>query len=281
MELTVFLLLLGGAACHAAWNAMIKLRLEPLDATILISIGCGLIAAPGLFIFGLPAQASWIFVLASLVIHFLYYITLAEAYRTGDLGQVYPIARGAAPLLTALASTVVLSEPIGLLGWIGLLTLTSGIGLLSIKGQSGLPHLQRRAILFALATAGTVAAYSIVDGLGARLSGAALAYATVLFVGDSLMMLVFGLVRRGRAMFRDVDRLWPTLLIGGAFSTISYAIAIWAMTQAPLALVAAVRETSVLFAALLSVVLLKERVMLVRIVAVVLVVGGLVIIRLR
>ena len=281
MELTVFLLLLGGAACHAAWNAMIKLRLEPLDATILISIGCGLIAAPGLFIFGLPAQASWIFVLASLVIHFLYYITLAEAYRTGDLGQVYPIARGAAPLLTALASTVVLSEPIGLLGWIGLLTLTSGIGLLSIKGQSGLPHLQRRAILFALATAGTVAAYSIVDGLGARLSGSALAYATVLFVGDSLMMLVFGLVRRGRAMFRDVDRLWPTLLIGGAFSTISYAIAIWAMTQAPLALVAAVRETSVLFAALLSVVLLKERVMLVRIVAVVLVVGGLVIIRLR
>ena len=281
MELTVFLLLLGGAACHAAWNVMIKLRLEPLDATILISIGCGLIAAPGLFIFGLPAQASWIFVLASLVIHFLYYITLAEAYRTGDLGQVYPIARGAAPLLTALASTVVLSEPIGVLGWIGLLTLTSGIGLLSIKGQSGLPHLQRRAILFALATAGTVAAYSIVDGLGARLSGSALAYATVLFVGDSLMMLVFGLVRRGRAMFRDVDRLWPTLLIGGAFSTISYAIAIWAMTQAPLALVAAVRETSVLFAALLSVVLLKERVMLVRIVAVVLVVGGLVIIRLR
>ena len=281
MELTVFLLLLGGAACHAAWNAMIKLRLDPLDATILISIGCGQFVLPGLLLFGMPDPASWIFIVASLIIHFLYYITLAEAYRTGDLGQVYPIARGAAPLLTALASTVVLSEPIGLLGWIGLLTLTSGIGLLSIRGGGELPHLQRRAILFALATAASIAAYSIVDGLGARASRAALAYAAVLFVLDGVMMLTFGLAWRGRLMFQGVDKFWPTLLIGGTLSSVSYAIAIWAMTKAPLALVVAVRETSVLFAALLSVVLLKERIVPFRIIAATLVVAGLAIIRLR
>lgn len=281
MEWYVFLLLLAGAACHAAWNAMIKLRLEPLDATILISLGTGVIALPFVPFLGMPDPSSWIFMLGSLAIHFLYYIALAEAYRTGDLGQVYPIARGSAPLLTALTSTVVLDEPLGVLGWAGMLTLTSGIILLSFKGRSGVAHLGHRTVVFSLMTATAIAAYSIVDGLGARTSGNALAYAAILFVTDGLMMLVFGFWRRGCTLFHNVEKLWRTLLLGGAFSSVSYAIAIWAMTKAPLALVSAVRETSVLFAAALSVALLKERVLPARVIAACLVVAGLVIIRLR
>ena len=281
MELYVFALLLAGAACHAAWNAIIKLRLQPLDATILISISCGIIALPGLVLFDWPAPRSGLFVIASLAIHFLYYIALAEAYRSGDLGQVYPIARGSAPVLTALISLLVLNEPLGPAGWIGLLTLTSGIGLLSVKGRAGATQLQHRAVGFALLTAVTIAAYSIVDGLGARLSGSALGYASVLFVSDGLMMLAFGFALRGRSLFSSMEKLWPTVLLGGAFSTVSYAIAIWAMTKAPLALVSAVRETSVLFAAVLSVALLKERIVPARLVAAALVVIGLVAIRLR
>ena len=280
MDLHVFLAVLAAALCHAGWNAGLKVRLDPAVAITLISVAAGLVALPLLPVLGSPHEASWPYLAASLGLHLFYYIALAEAYRTGDLGQVYPIARGAAPLMTATGSTLLFGEVLGGLGWSGLLLLTSGIVLLSVRGGRKAQAFDRRAVGFAFATAATIAAYTLVDGQGARLSANVHGYAVWLFVLDGLMMAVFGLLRQRRAITQALPQGALIVLGGGALSLISYWIAIWAMTVSPIALVAAVRETSVLFAAAIGIVLLKEPIVAARFIAATLVMGGLVLIRL-
>jgi drug/metabolite transporter (DMT)-like permease len=281
MDAHVFLLVLAAAFFHAAWNAGLKIRINPGVAITLMSVVAGVLALPLLPAAGLPASASWPYIGASLALHLLYYIALSEAYRTGDLGQVYPIARGTAPLMTATGTTLLLGERLGGLGWAGLVVLTSGVVLLSMRGSRALTGFDGRAIGFAFATAATIAGYTLVDGTGARLSGNAHAYAILLFVLDGLMMAVYAWVRQRREIAEALGLGWVLVAAGGALSLASYWIAIWAMSVAPIALVAAVRETSVLFAALLSVILLKEPVIVARVAAAILVLGGLVLIRLR
>jgi drug/metabolite transporter (DMT)-like permease len=281
MEAYVFLAVLAAAACHAGWNAMVKLRLEPLLATTLIAVASGLVAAPLLPFVAAPHPDSWIYLFASLVIHFVYYLALAEAYRAGDLGQVYPIARGTAPLLTAFAAWLWLAEQLGYSGWAGIWILAAGIMLLSIRGGRGMRKLDRRAVGFALLTALSIAAYTLADGIGARRAGGALAYIVWLFVLDGLMMFAFGLVRFPVTMLAESRRNCAMILCGGALSCAAYAIAIWAMTKAPIALVAALRETSVLFAALIGVAWLREPLIGARVLAVALVVAGMMLVRLR
>jgi drug/metabolite transporter (DMT)-like permease len=281
MDSTVFLAVLAAAAFHAGWNAILKLRLEPLLAMSLIAAASGLVAVPLLPFVDIPHPDSWVYLFASLVIHFVYYIALAEAYRTGDLGQVYPIARGAAPLLTAIGATFWLGEHLGLIGWAGIMVLAGGIILLSFRGERNMRAFDRRAVGFALLTAVSIAAYTLADGIGARLAGGALPYIVWMFVLDGLMMLSFGLARFPGAMIAEGVRSWATALGGGALSCAAYAIAIWAMTKAPIALVAALRETSVLFAALLGIIWLREPLIATRIAAALLVVAGMLLVRLR
>ena len=171
-------------------------------------------------------------------------------------------------------------EAIGLRGWFGILVLVGGVFLLSLRGGRNL-HFDKRAVAFALFTAVTICGYSIVDGLGARASGNAHVYTAWLFLLDGLMMLVFVLLRRGTPVLREFTGFWKEGLIGGTLSLASYAIAIWAMTVAPIALVAALRETSVLFAAAIAVIVLKEPLQRPRIIAAVMIVAGLVLIRLQ
>ena len=281
MDAFVFFAVLTAALFHALWNAGLKVRISPGIAITLMSVVAGAVALPLPFVFGLPAPVSWPYLAASLGIHLFYYIALAEAYRTGDLGQVYPIARGSAPLMTAIGSALLLGESLGALGWGGVVVLTSGVALLSIRGGHALRAFDGRSIGFAFATAVTIAAYTLVDGVGGRLSGSAHAYAVMLFILDGLMMVVYGLVRQRSEIVSAFSAGWTLIVGGGVLSLVSYWIAIWAMSVAPIALVAAVRETSVLFAALLGVFLLKEPVMPVRIVAAGLVLTGLVLIRLH
>src|ERR687897_278034 len=132
MDPFVFAAVLFAALCHASWNTLLKIRLDPFAANALITVACGLIALPALLVTGIAPVVSWPWVIASVILHLGYYIGLTEAYRTGDLSQVYPIARGAAPLMTAVVSTFAIGEYIGLFGWIGILTLVSGVFLLSI-----------------------------------------------------------------------------------------------------------------------------------------------------
>lgn len=281
MDPVVFAAVLFAAACHAGWNAVIKFGLDPFTTTALIAVAAGLVAAPFVPVLGLPPPAAWSWLIGSIVLHLGYYIGLTEAYRTGDMGQVYPIARGTAPLITAGASAVLIAEPLGTLAWCGIAVLAGGVFLMSLRGGSGLPRIDRRAVGFALFTALMTAGYSLTDGMGARVSANPHAYTATLFVGDGLIMAVFALVRRGPAVVADMARYWKSGLIGGTLSLVSYWIAIWAMTVAPIAIVAALRETSVLFGALIAVVILKEPLRAIRVAAAVLIVTGLTLIRMQ
>lgn len=281
MENVVFLAVLFAAACHAGWNALIKVGLDPLSTTTLISIGSGAVALMFLPLVGVPAWAAWPWLIASVVIHLVYFASLIESYRTGDLGQVYPIARGSAPLMTAMATTIFVGEKLSLVGWTGILALVVGVLLLSARGGRELTEIDRRAIGFALFTALTICAYSVVDGIGARLSANPNAYSLWLFVGIAVVMLPYALYRDGPDVVPAMQHFWWRGFAGGALQVLSYGIAIWAMTVAPIAIVATLRETSVLFGAAIAVVVLKEPLRAVRIVAACLIVCGLSMIRLQ
>jgi drug/metabolite transporter (DMT)-like permease len=278
MDPFVFAAVLFAAACHAAWNATIKRGLDPLAVTVAISIGAAVVALACLPFVGLPAAPAWPFVIASVAIHLFYFAGLIEGYRAGDLGQVYPIARGAAPLMTATAMAFI-GERISGLAWLGILVLVAGVLLLSLRGGRDLGKLDRRAVGFALFTAVTVCAYSVVDGIGGRLAQSPNAYSAALFVGIGPVMALYAVARNGRAAFTGVARHAGLGLAGGTLQFCSYAIAIWAMSVAPIAIVAALRETSVLFGAVIAVVILKEPLRASRVVAALLIVAGLALIK--
>jgi drug/metabolite transporter (DMT)-like permease len=282
MDLFVFLAVLFAAACHAAWNASIKRTLDPLATTVLIALGAGAVALVFVPFAGVPAPASWPWLIASIVIHLFYFAGLIESYRAGDLGQVYPIARGAAPLMTAAVTTFTVGEQLGPAGWGGIIALAAGVLLLSLRGGRDIATLDRRAVGAALFTAVTICLYSVVDGIGARAAGPGLAnaYSCLLFVGIAPVVLGYALARRGRAVWAAMVPHWRTGLGGGAMAVISYSIAIWAMTVAPIAIVAALRETSVLFGAIIAVALLGEPLRAARVGAALLIVCGLVLLRL-
>ena len=281
METFVFLAVLFAAACHAGWNALIKVGLDPLSTTTLISVGSGIVALAFSPFVGVPAWAAWPWLAASIVIHLVYFASLIESYRTGDLGQVYPIARGSAPLMTAAVTSIFVGEKLSALGWAGIAALVGGVLLLSARGARHLAEIDRRAIGFALFTALTICAYSVVDGIGARLSANPNGYSVWLFVGIAVVMVPYALYRDGRDVIPAMQRFWLRGFAGGALQVLSYGIAIWAMTVAPIAIVATLRETSVLFGAAIAVVVLKEPLRAARIAAACLIVCGLVLIRVQ
>jgi drug/metabolite transporter (DMT)-like permease len=281
VESFVFVAVLFAAACHAGWNALIKVGLDPLSSTTLIAIGAAAMSVVCLPLAGMPASPAWPWLTASAIIHLLYFAALIEAYRAGDLGQVYPIARGSAPLMTAIVSVVFVGEHLSLLGWSGIVTLAAGVVLLSARGGRGVVKLDRRAVSYALLTALTICAYSVTDGIGVRLSRNPLAYVLWLFVANAIALVPYALWRDRSRVTAAMRRFWLRGLTGGALQALSYGIALWAMTLAPIALVASLRETSVLFGAVIAVLVLKEPLRTARVAAAVLVVCGLVLIRLQ
>jgi drug/metabolite transporter (DMT)-like permease len=280
MDALVFTAVLLAAACHAGWNAVIKRGLDPLATTALISVGAALLGLALLPFVGVPAPASWPWAFASILIHLGYFAALIESYRVGEMSQVYPLARGSAPLMTAVAASALIGERLGPFGWSGIVLLAAGVLLISLRGGGGLAGLDRRAVGYALVTAVMICAYSVVDGLGARSSGNAAAYSVVLFVGIGPVMAIYALARRGPALLGMMQSHWGTVIAGGALQFGSYGVALWAMTLAPIAIVAALRETSVLFGAAIAVVVLRERLRADRVIAAMLIVTGLMLMRL-
>lgn len=281
MESFVFVAVLFAAACHAGWNALIKVGLDPLSTTTLIAIGAAAVSFVCLPLVGMPASQAWPWLAASAIIHLLYFAALIESYRTGDLGQVYPIARGSAPLMTAIVSAALVGEHLNLLGWIGIVTLAAGVLLLSARGGRDIMQLDRRAVGYALLTAFTICAYSVTDGIGVRLSRNPLGYVQWLFVANAIVLVPYALWRDRRSVTVAMRRFWLRGLAGGALQALSYGIVLWAMTLAPIAIVASLRETSVLFGAIIAVIVLKEPLRTARAAAAVLIVCGLVLIRLQ
>lgn len=262
MTATVLLAVLFGALLHAGWNALIKSgRDAALDTALLRAMGA-LVALPVLLLTGWPALAAWPYLIASAVIHVAYYATLAGAYRHGDLGLTYPVMRGSAPVLVALGSATLLGEALSPQGWLGVGGVCAGVLLLGLARISAASRERRRTALgFALANAAIIALYTVVDGQGVRASGNAAAYIAALCLLNGAPYLLFVWWRQGERRAEALAYLrvrWPLALGGATASMASYGIALWAMTQAPVALVAALRETSVLFAALLATWLLRE-----------------------
>ena len=282
MDLFVFIAVLVAAACHAGWNALLKLNIEPIVATTLVALASGLVAVPFVCVVDIPHAGAWPYLVASVVVHIGYYLALAEAYRHGDLGQVYPIARGTAPLLTALVAMLTLGEFLGLFGWAGVIALAGGILLLAVRGGRTDRRSDARSVGFALLTSLTITSYTLSDGIGARAAGSAASYTAWLFLLSGAAMSLYGLIRVGPRRLAGYSKAnWAIALGGAALSTAAYAIAIWAMTVAPIALVAALRETSVLFATLICTLFLREPWLAARIAATVMVLAGAVLLRVR
>src|SRR5262245_49271016 len=215
MDPFVFAVVLLAAACHASWNALIRNRLGPFLATLLIAGAAGIASLPGLLFVPVPPLAAWPWLIASVITHLGYYIGLAGAYRSGDMGQVYPIARGTAPLMTAAGGALVVGGNFALPGWGGILALTSGAFLLSLRGGGDLAHINRRAVGYALFTAVTICCYSLVDGVGARTAGNAHSYALWLFVIDGAFITLIALLNRGPAAVPAMAQFWKSGLAGG------------------------------------------------------------------
>ena len=251
----VLLAVLFGALLHASWNALVKSSSDKTLDTTLIHVLCSCYAIPVCLYVGLPDPQVWPYIAASLLVHVAYYFALAGAYRHGDLGLAYPLMRGTAPVLVALSSFVLLDEVLTPLAWLGVLCVSCGLLLL---GAGGAMLAQRKAVVFALSNAVLIAIYTVVDAKGARLSGHVLQYIALLFALDGWPFALLVLWQRKGVVMPYVRGRWRLASGGAAASLASYSIALWAMTVAPVALIAALRETSVLFAAILGAWLLKE-----------------------
>ena len=286
METPVLLAVLCGAFLHAAWNVIVKGADDHEVDVALVHFLSAVAALPLLLWYGLPPPQAWPYILLSLSIHVAYYITLTGAYQHGELGTTYPIMRGTAPLLVAISSWLIFSEPLSLAGWAGVVAVTVGVLLVGLAHPGQALH-QGRALGFALGNAAVIACYTLVDGAGVRLTaqtGHAIAsYVLVLFVLDGVPYPALVMWRRGRTGWPQVRALvqqrWGRALLGGLASLGSYGIALWAMTRAPLALVSALRETSVLFGAVMSVLILKERFGPQRLIGAAVIVAGVVALR--
>jgi drug/metabolite transporter (DMT)-like permease len=257
---------------HASWNALMKVASDRLISIAIINL-VGTIAAAVIIPFaGFPAAESWPFLVASILIHLLYYTGLIYAYRYGDLSQVYPIARGASPLFLAVLSGPVIGEWLSPVQLGGVLLVSLGIASLALGRGSP------RAVGFALLTAATIAAYSSVDALGVRLSGNPAGYIGWLFILDGLPVALFVLWRRGRSMLTVAANNLTTSIIGGLLSITGYGIVVWCYSLGPVAPISALRETSVIFAAIIGATLLGEPFGLRRVIAAAVVAGGIVLI---
>lgn len=257
LDLAVAGLVLLSALLHASWNAVVKSdtdRLVSMGMVMASGAVMGLMAVPFL---PLPDPESWKWLIISITIHNFYYFFLLNAYAHGDLSHVYPIARGSGPLLVAIFSGALVGEHLTTGEFAGVFLVSLGIASLALA--KGWPRGEEwRPTLYALATGVTIAAYTIADGLGVRASGHALSYIAWLNFLEGPWVLLFAIWMRGPAFFDHLRKYWWRGAGGGVVATIGYGLAIWALSVGAMAHVAALRETSVLFAALLGTWLLKE-----------------------
>lgn len=250
MAIGVFLSVLAAAFLHAAWNALIKLGASKLGGMVILSA----VSVPiGLLVVAsrpLPAPETWGWLALSVAVHLAYKSFLALAYDHGDLSRVYPIARGAAPLIVLVAGALLLPDALNTWQVLGILVM--GAGLLAMARGVFRNGESRRLLPYALGAACATAGYTLADGMGARVMGDAAAYVAWLFILDGLLFTSGVLALRGRAVMPREPLGWALGVLAGLGSYGAYAIAVWAMTAAPIALVAALRETSILFAVLMG-----------------------------
>ncbi len=250
MTTFVLLAVLGSAFLHALWNSLVKTGSSRLGAMVILSV-CEVPIGLAVALFrAAPTPTVLPWVAASGLAHFFYKFFLTYAYERGDLSRVYPIARGSAPLVVALASAVFLADVITPHEYVGIFIL--GLGILLMAQGVFASGENRRLIPYALGAALATATYTLIDGQGARIAGDAVAYVAWVFIADGLGFALGMLAWKGGNIVPRTARPWATGALAGAASYGAYGISVWAMTIAPIALVAAIRETSILFAVLIG-----------------------------
>ena len=298
MPTEIVAIVLVAALAHASWNALIKSDDDRLVTLGAINAVRFLLCIPIVLALPLPDRASWPYLAASSILHVGYYIFLISAYRFGDLSKVYPLARGLSPLIVAAGAYAFAGERLSPMALVGVAVACTGIASLSLGGgatpaRSARVHTgalssagdgaaqartNRRGVVFAAGTAVFIAAYTVTDAMGARLSGHAVSYVAWLSILDGLpMLLVAGVLRRAGLAHHLAARAWKSVA-GGALQLTAYGLVVWSLALAPMAAVSALRETSVLFAAIIGVKLLGEPLGTHRITAAALVAAGIMLI---
>ena len=276
---TVFAIVMLAALLHAIWNAMVKGGADKAASMTAVIVGQGLFGLVLLPFAGVPAPEVWPWLLAGVVLHLGYNVFLIQAYRIGDLTQVYPIARGASPLLVVIGTALFFHQTFSTFELASILIISVGIASTSLARKAdGL--FQGKAALLALITGGFIAGYSIIDGHGARLAGSALGFYGWLAAIDGIAFLAGWAVVRP-TVIRDALRLRKHFFLGGGASFTAYLLVVWAFTQAPIALVTALRETSIVFALLIGVTVLRERISLAKVVSTAMTLTGAIMLRLN
>ena len=276
MTISVFCILLFAALLHASWNAIVKASGDKMYAAIGVSGSAALIAMVALPFAPQPGLASAPYLVLSSALQVVYTVLVAKTYQVSDMSQTYPLMRGTAPLLVAIISVAVLGDSLSPLAWSGIAVICLAILAMAFNGRAS----SRTGIILALINACFIAGYTLVDGTGVRLSGTALGYTLWSFFMNGFCLLSWSMVARRREASRYLRQHWHKGLLGGISTMGSYGLALWAMTQAPLAVVAALRETSILFGAIIALVLLKEKLIALRIVAACGIAAGAILLRL-
>ncbi|AQR69156.1 EamA family transporter [Janthinobacterium sp. LM6] len=279
----VVAVVLFAALLHASWNAIVKSGKDTFLSTVLVSVGAALISLAVLPFVNTPAPASWPYLAASAVAQLAYYSLLAAAYKAGDMSHAYPLMRGSAPLLVALASWPLIGERLSSMQMGAVACISAGIfGLYfaaRLPAAAGAATNTGRATAFALGNACVIASYTLIDGIGVRLSGAPAAYTMWIFVLNGAGLLLWTALLRPADLLAYAQTQWRLAALGGFGTLASYGLALWAMTQAPVAAIAALRETSILFAIAIAALFLREKISPRRYLAIGLIAAGAVLMR--
>ena len=280
MEPIAIILILSAAVMHAVWNAFVKMDGDRLMTMAVVISTTGLLAPLLLLTGPPPALESWPYIVLSVLLNNAYFLFLIEAYRFGDLSQVYPIARGSAPLLVAVGAALFANEQLSIAGLAGIFIISAGT--ISLVWGSGLRmSAEKRSIIFALLTGLMIASYTIIDGIGVRLSGNPASYIGWLFILSPLPIASIAILRRRGDAIVYIRNNWKLAVLGGGLNLGSYGLSIWALNLAAMAHVSAMRETSVIIAALIGTQLLGESFGKRRILAAMIVAIGVVLITLQ
>lgn len=274
----IFFAVLGAALLHAGWNAVIKTGGNKQTTMMVFTVWQAAIGLCILIWLPLPKPDVWLWLVASGIIHAVYQLFLAYAYEQGDLSRVYPISRGSAPLMVLIFSAVFLADPIAPYEYIGIAVL--GVGIFLMAGGALASGESRRLIPYALGAAVATATYTVVDGIGARISGNVLAFVAWLLFLSGFLYVPAVIFLKGKQVARAPWSIWRRGIIPAAVSLVAYGTVVWAMTQAPIALVAALRETSILFAVLIGWLVFGEKLGGLKALAAVLIVAGVALTRL-
>ena len=286
LSLTVTLAVLAAAVTHATWNAIAHGIKDQTLAFALIGAGGMVIAIPLVIVAAMPRADCWPYLLGSVAIHVFYNLLLMRCYRLGEFGQVYPLARGTSPLVVTILAAMFVHEHLALAQIAGVVIVSAGLAVLVLAGRrprlgggsGGVapPSKHRAALLAAVGTGLTIAAYTTVDGVGVRLSASPVGYIGWLMLLESLGVPMFALIRRRDVLLKQPRRILLAGLTAGALSVLAYGLVLWAQTRGALAPIAALRETSVIFGAIIGTLVFREPFGRTRIAATVLVVAGIV-----